>query len=99
MTAVTYADICRIPETNAFRYEIIGGELFVSSSPPTTHQRVSFRLTRAFDRAIVAPGHGELFYALVDVKFSEYDVAVPDLLVVATDHRETVQERYFEGLA
>jgi Uma2 family endonuclease len=94
---ISYADLLEMPEGNGDRYEIIGGELFVSASPILDHQRVSHRLTRIFDEKVTDTGLGELFYAPVDVKFSEYDVVVPDLVIVATEHQDIAQGDYIAG--
>jgi Uma2 family endonuclease len=94
---VTYDDIRQMPDVGGDRYEIIGGELCVSPSPTTFHQTISLRLTAAILDAVVDPGRGFLFYAPTDVKFSEHDVVVPDLAVVAAERREIIAEACIVG--
>jgi Uma2 family endonuclease len=45
---LTYDDYAALPDDGA-RYELLAGELYVTPSPSTVHQRVSKRLYRQLD--------------------------------------------------
>ncbi len=89
-------DLMAFPDDDK-RYEIIGGQLVVSPSPSTRHQRISNRLNRALEAFLESTGTGEVFYAPLDVRLSFYDVVQPDLLVVLNDRREIIQEQGIVG--
>ena len=77
-----YSDLQAIP-SDGKRYELIRGELLVTSSPSMLHQRVSRRLFLQLHDYFHQRAIGEVFYAPLDVIFSPHDVLEPDLLVVA----------------
>ena len=81
---LTWNDLREFPEDGK-RYEIIGGALFVAASPSKRHQRLLKRLFQAFVRGIEDTGWGEVFFAPVDVKFTESDVVEPDLIAIRRD--------------
>ena len=89
-------DLMAFPDDDK-RYEIIGGQLVVSPSPSTRHQRISNRLNRALEAFLESTGTGEVFDAPLDVRLSFYDVVQPDLLVVLNDRREIIQEQGIVG--
>ncbi|MGH2531722.1 MAG: Uma2 family endonuclease [Thermomicrobiales bacterium] len=78
---LTYKDLEQFPDDGK-RYEIIDGELYVAAAPAKSHQRLSRRLLRAIDGAAEASGSGEVFYAPVDVRFSETSQVQPDILFI-----------------
>ena len=91
----TYDDLLSTPN-DGLRYEIIGGELFVSPSPATKHQRLSgrfFALLLDLEKA----GLGVVFAAPTDVKFSDQDTVVPDLLFIRTEHQHIIGPNYITG--
>lgn len=90
---LTYQDLLDFPEDGK-RYEIIGGDLFVAASPSIKHQRLLARLYRDFFDALERPGWGEVFFTPMDVKFSDYDVVEPDLIVVRADRRDIYQSNH-----
>jgi Uma2 family endonuclease len=79
---LTYADLERLPESSGVRFELFDGELYVTPSPSVQHQRVSARLFRILDDYFRLGGRGEVFHAPTDVVLTDFDVAVPDLVVV-----------------
>lgn len=95
--AMTYSDLEQLPEDISQRHEIILGELFVSPSPDLYHQRVSGRLQAWLFNHVMEHGLGEVFTAPVDVKLSEYNVVVPDLLFVARDRLDIVGTKAISG--
>lgn len=91
----TYSDLRLLPEDRN-RYEVIDGELFVTPSPTTTHQKVSKRIQLAFMLQVENAGTGVVFNAPLDVIFSDTRVVQPDLLVVAAHRRWIITERGIE---
>src|SRR6185436_17733396 len=80
---LTIEDLDACPDDNN-RYELIGGELFVSRAPGIPHQRVIQNLQWAFGRyldehsiGILVPGAGAIF--------SDYDAVIPDLVFVRNE--------------
>ncbi len=85
---LTVADLDACPDDNN-RYELIGGELFVSRAPGIPHQRVLNNLQFAFGLylkenpiGILVPGAGAIF--------SDYDAVIPDLALVRNERWDQV---------
>ena len=85
---ISYTELLRSPEDGR-RYEIYDGEVFVVPSPLPRHQMASKALLRVLDRYATLTG-GIALAAPLDVVFSEYDVAQPDLVFFARDRRHLV---------
>jgi Uma2 family endonuclease len=81
----TYADFASIPDDGQ-RHEIIGGEHFMNPSPSTLHQHVSKRLQYQLYTKIELAGLGVLYDAPVDVQLSDYDIVVPDLVIILNEN-------------
>jgi Uma2 family endonuclease len=94
--AYSYADLATFPD-DGLRREIIDGELIVSPAPRLRHQRISARLYLIIGNHLEAHGGGELFYAPVDVLFSDTNVVEPDLLFVADDQSGILTEMNVQG--
>src|SRR6266571_4855818 len=82
------ADLDACPD-DSNRYELIGGELFVSRAPGIPHQRVLNNLQLAFGDylrdnpiGILVPGAGAIF--------SDYDAVIPDLVFVRNERWDQV---------
>jgi len=88
-----YADYVAAPEDGQ-RYEIVGGDLFVSPPPRPVHQRVSRRLQRQLEDHFHTRG-SEVFNAPIALILTPHDVVEPDLLVV--DDPRLVSDRGIEG--
>jgi len=85
---LTVADLDACPDDNN-RYELIGGELFVSRAPGIPHQRVVLNLEISISRylednpvGILVPGAGAIF--------SDYDAVIPDLAFVRNERWDQV---------
>ena len=78
-----YDDYAAAPDDGQ-RYEIIGGELFVTPAPGTLHQRVLVRLLQQLMSFYHEGGRGEVFIAPVDLILSPHDILQPDIVVVTS---------------
>lgn len=95
-TRMTYEDFRRLPEGPPY-YELIGGELFLSPAPTTRHQRIVRELSTALHSFARVHGLGEVFFAPVDVVLSDEDIVEPDILFVAKNRLDIVQEDGVHG--
>jgi Uma2 family endonuclease len=93
---LTYDDLLATPDDGQ-RYEIIGGELFVSPSPGIPHQRVALHMAVEIEAFIRRKDLGEVFVAPVDVKLTEHDIVVPDLVFVSRERASIIRDRAIEG--
>jgi len=91
----TYDDYRLMPD-DGLRYEVIDGDLVVTPSPTTTHQKVSKRIQLALMLQIEERGLGQVFNAPVDLIFSKTRTLQPDLLVVRTERSNFITERGIE---
>lgn len=91
----TYEDYCKI--SNDKRYELIEGELLMTPSPVTNHQRISRRLEFILEKFITENNRGELFYAPYDVYFDNENVVQPDILFVSKDRLNIIGEKNVHG--
>ena len=85
---LTVADLDACPD-DSNRYELIGGELFVSRAPGIPHQRVVLNLEISLSRylsdnpiGILVPGAGAIF--------SDYDAVIADLAFVVNERWDEV---------
>lgn len=93
---LTVADLDACPD-DGNRYELIGGELFVSRAPGIPHQRVLLNLEIGLSDylkdnpvGILVPGAGAIF--------SDYDAVIPDLAFVRNERwDEVVSGEKFTG--
>jgi Uma2 family endonuclease len=95
-TRLTYDDYCLLPEDGK-RREIIEGELFVTPSPQTPHQRAAMRLSIRLGHFVESHKLGELFAAPFDVVFSEFDVVEPDLLYISNARTHVLTRKNVRG--
>ncbi|HEV2107853.1 MAG TPA: Uma2 family endonuclease [Thermomicrobiales bacterium] len=87
----TYADLLAMPEDMSRRYEILGGELFVSPSPNIAHQVVLYELYLRLAMHVRERDLGYLLAGPVDVRRSEYEVVVPDILFVRKERAHIIR--------
>lgn len=85
---LTVADLDALPEDDK-KYELIGGELYVSRAPHIHHQLVVSNITGTFFVYLsqfpvgkIAPGPG--------VIFTEHDAVIPDLVFLSNDRYKQV---------
>jgi Uma2 family endonuclease len=92
----TYDDLAAMPDDNV-RREILDGELIVSASPVTKHQRISRRLLVAIDHYLEEHPIGEVFTAPLDTVFSSDNVCSPDLLYISNERAPIVTKKNIQG--
>ena len=95
-TRLTYDDFCLLPNDGK-RREIIEGELFVTPSPLTLHQRAVTRLIGHLWQFLDIHKLGEVFSAPFDVVFSEFDVVEPDLLYISNARSGVLTHKNVQG--
>lgn len=93
---LTYADYAALPDDGR-RYELHEGELSVTPSPGTRHQRVKVNLFDILLHHVRANGLGEIFDAPLDVILSDTTVVQPDILFVEGRFASRVKEHGIEG--
>jgi Uma2 family endonuclease len=91
----TYEDYALLPEDR--RYEVIDGELFPTPAPTLFHQAVSERIGHRLREHLRRTGAGVMFYAPCDVVLSTHDVVQPDILVVTTERRAILSDKFVAG--
>ncbi len=95
-TRLTYDDFCLLPDDGK-RREIIEGELYVTPSPQTPHQRTVGRLFMRLGLFVESHKLGEVFVAPFDVVFSEFDVVEPDILYISNARAGILTNRNVQG--
>lgn len=93
---LTYEDYLELPDDGK-RYEILDGDLEVTPSPTTTHQRVSRDLGRILDDYVRKEELGEILYAPTDVILAPTTIVVPDLVFIAAARSKIITKRAIEG--
>ena len=93
---LTYQDLVNLPEDGK-RYEILDGDLVVTASPLTRHQRVSRRLFSALDHYAQQQDLGELFFAPIDVILDRHTIVVPDLVFISKPRSAIIQAHGIVG--
>ncbi|HSH74543.1 MAG TPA: Uma2 family endonuclease [Longimicrobiales bacterium] len=93
----TYAEFARLPSEGSTRYEVIGGELFVTPAPTVRHQRIVMRLSTLLYSFAREHGLGEVFGSPLDVLFAEGDYVEPDILFVRSGRADLLSDRGVEG--
>ena len=93
---LTNADLEAMPE-DGNRYEVIDGELYVSSAPSYIHQRILIRIVGAFLAYLSLHPIGEILSG-VGVIFDDYDGVIPDLIFVTNERlRKTLSGGRFHS--
>lgn len=88
LKTLTIADWEAMPHGDGNRYEIIEGELFVSTSPGLTHQMVLTNLILRIGNFLQANPIGTV--VSVGVILSNFSAVIPDLVVFSREQRDTI---------
>ena len=93
---LTYEDFVELPD-DGNRYELHEGELSVTPSPGTVHQRTIANLFLLLAPYVRASGQGELFLSPFDCIMTNITVVEPDLIYLDESRRALLSERAIEG--
>ena len=91
----TYADYLKTPDGE--RFELIEGELLMTPSPVTRHQRISRKFEFMLEKYVTENDLGEIFYAPFDVYLDNENVVQPDLLFVSKERLDIIGEKNILG--
>jgi Uma2 family endonuclease len=93
---LTYDDFVLFPDDGK-RHELIDGEHYVTPSPNIRHQQISINLTLLIGSWLETHPTGRLFYAPLDVVFSNFDVVEPDVLYVSNERSRVLTVPNVQG--
>ena len=85
----TNEDVIKLATDEFCRYELIGGEIIVSTAPRYIHQLVSMRISSQFLKYLEKNPIGDVL-ATPGLIFSEFDGVIPDLIFVTHERREEI---------
>ena len=91
----TYDDYLKTPDDK--RYELIEGELYMTPSPITNHQRISGRIEFELRKFVAENDCGEVFDAPYDVYFDDENVVQPDILFISKDRLNIIGDKNLQG--
>ncbi len=91
----TYADYLKTPDDK--RYELIEGELYMTPSPKTDHQRIFRKLEVRMAHFVEKNELGEVFFAPYDVYFDKENVVQPAILFVSKERLDIITEDNIKG--
>ncbi|MCC6792702.1 MAG: Uma2 family endonuclease [Thermomicrobiales bacterium] len=95
--ALTYEDLLKTPEGDGNRYELLGGEIFVTASPSKKHVWLVNLLTFELTAQLRGRNLGQVFAGPVDVRLTPHDVVVPDIVFIRQERLHIFGERCIEG--
>jgi Uma2 family endonuclease len=90
--AVTYytADLVRALPDDGRRYEVVHGELLVTSAPRLWHQEIVQRVGRALHDYTSGVGVGHVLHSPADISWSDDTLVQPDVFVVPVSEARTL---------
>jgi Uma2 family endonuclease len=86
---LTYDDFVHFPDDGR-RHELIDGEHYVTPSPNVRHQRIVAAIHLLIGSYLERHPIGQVFFAPLDVVFSDIDVVEPDLLYLSNERAAQV---------
>jgi Uma2 family endonuclease len=93
----TYEDYLRLPD-NSMRYEIIDGDLYMSSAPRPIHQEIITNLLLLLGAYVRQNKLGKLYPAPIDLILPDAANPVqPDIVFIAQERLNIVHEQFVEG--
>jgi Uma2 family endonuclease len=90
----TYEDLAAMPD-DGNRYEILDGELFVTSAPAMIHQWILGQLYSLL-RAKQGDAIGSVWFAPVDVVLAPTRVVEPDIIVLRTPAKLHMSKKHID---
>lgn len=78
-------------------FQLIEGDLIMSPSPTTLHQRIAGRLLSLIHTFLESHPIGEVFMAPLDVFLSDTNVYQPDVMFVSNERRSIITDHGLEG--
>lgn len=92
----TYEDYLELPDDGK-RYEIIDGELFMSTAPTSNHQRIVRNLLVALCIYLKDYPFGEAIPAPIEVFFSETNIVQPDIVFISNERSDIIKPTQIFG--
>lgn len=81
--------VLKMPRDEFSRYELIGGEIIVSTAPRFIHQLLATRIVAQFSKYLEKNPIGEIL-TMPGLIFSEYDGVIPDLVFITQERIEEI---------
>ncbi|MEO8347353.1 MAG: Uma2 family endonuclease [Acidobacteriota bacterium] len=94
---MSYDEFQTLPRDGGKRFELIEGEVFMTPSPNTRHQRAVAKLLRRLADFTEEHDLGEVFIAPYDIVFSKWTALEPDLLFIRKERSGIVTEANVQG--
>lgn len=94
--AITRSEYQEMPPGPPF-YQLIEGQLVMSPSPLTRHQRLVARLYTLLNQIVQEDNLGEVFIAPLDVFLNDVNVFQPDIVFVSRSRMSQITEFGIEG--
>lgn len=91
----TFEDYERLPE--GAPYQLIGGELVMVPSPIPYHQDILRILGLKLAAFAEEKRFGKIYFAPIDVYFSDTDIYQPDIIFISRDRFNIIGEKKIEG--
>jgi len=91
----TYADYLNTPDDE--RYELLEGELAMTPSPVTKHQKILTNLGVALVNHVKGNSLGDVFFAPYDVVLDDENVVQPDILFISKVRLSIIGEKNVHG--
>jgi Uma2 family endonuclease len=95
---VSYEEFQTLPRDGSKRFELIEGEVFMTPSPNTGHQRAVAKLLRRLADFVERSDLGEVFIAPYDIVFSKWTALEPDLLFIGKEQRSIITDANVQGV-
>lgn len=94
---LTYEEFRQLPDDGK-HYELICGEVHLTPAPSTWHQFALKKLSSSLDTHVTAKELGEVYFAPLDVRFSEDTALQPDLIFISKEHVGIIHENFIAGV-
>lgn len=94
----TFKDLQKLPEwPEGPLIELIAGELYLVPSPIPLHQDITRNLIIKLSNYLSKKAIGKIYNAPIDVKLSNEDVVIPDLIFISNENKTIIKEKFIEG--